>query len=308
MVQRCLSWMLRVADADWWPVLLINLILFWTVFMLFLIFAAPVLFPDAGGWFGTVVEDLRVFCLGWDPVNGTYRMSEIIRFTLPAVIMSVAVAVIWPVEIRTWLHSVGRRLRSPKGIAGLVLVVLSLGGLISLAPGLAPEPDVIVGERGFGPAPDVSLVSDRGESVSLGDFPGRVLLVTFIYTNCGDTCPTTVRRVQRLVDKVGAPPERLLAVAITLDPERDSPAALREIRQAWGLAEERWVLLTGDREEVERVLDAASVLWWQDPVTALIRHDSKLLMIDDQGRWSYTIDPLEAPMEQVVRLTRELLN
>ena len=68
-----------------------------------------------------------------------------------------------------------------------------------------------------------TLTDAQGQTRSLRDFKGKVMVVFFGYTQCPDVCPTTLQellQVRRLLGQDGA---KLQALFITVDPERDSP-------------------------------------------------------------------------------------
>src|SRR5450759_968048 len=76
-------------------------------------------------------------------------------------------------------------------------------------------------------AKDFALTDHNGQSRSLKDFVGKVVLLFFGYTQCPDVCPTSMAEmaeVKRLLGKDGA---RLQGLFVTVDPERDTPAVLK---------------------------------------------------------------------------------
>src|SRR6266849_5243150 len=78
------------------------------------------------------------------------------------------------------------------------------------------------------PAPPFTLTSQDGMPVSLADFHGKVIAVTFIYTLCTDTCPVLTPMMSFVQDRLGPDFGRKIAfVSITVDPERDTPAVLK---------------------------------------------------------------------------------
>ncbi len=115
------------------------------------------------------------------------------------------------------------------------------------APKEPPLPEIA-------PAPAFTLTSQDGAQVSLADFRGRVVAVTFIYTLCTDTCPVLTPMMSFVQDRLG--PDfgaRVAFVSITVDPERDTPAALKEYAQAFGADLGGWAFLTGAPEAIREV-------------------------------------------------------
>jgi protein SCO1 len=104
------------------------------------------------------------------------------------------------------------------------------------------------------PAPVFTLTSQDGAQVSLADLHGKVVAVTFIYTLCTDTCPVLTPMMSFVQDRLG--PDfgtRIAFVSITVDPERDTPAVLKEYAQAFGADLGGWAFLTGAPEAIREV-------------------------------------------------------
>jgi protein SCO1/2 len=106
----------------------------------------------------------------------------------------------------------------------------------------------------IGPAPDFALTSQDGARVTLGDFRGKVLAVTFIFASCKDTCPLLTAKMAQVQDGLGADfGPRIAFVSITVDPERDTPEVLKEYAQTFGADPAGWVFLTGDAAAIREV-------------------------------------------------------
>lgn len=70
------------------------------------------------------------------------------------------------------------------------------------------------------------LLDARGRMIGNEDFPGRFQLVTFGYLSCPDVCPTTLATMASALRALGERAARLQLLFITVDPERDSSAAV----------------------------------------------------------------------------------
>jgi protein SCO1 len=102
--------------------------------------------------------------------------------------------------------------------------------------------------------PAVTLIDSRGERVSLAavlDPPGPVVL-QFIFTTCPSICPLLSSSLAGAQGELG---EGARLVSISIDPEYDTPARLREYARRFK-AGPRWRFLTGGREDVEAVQKA----------------------------------------------------
>jgi len=71
-----------------------------------------------------------------------------------------------------------------------------------------------------------SLPDTKGKTRTLTEFKGKVVAVFFGYTQCPDVCPTTLAEMAEIRQQLGADGDKLQAVFISLDPERDTPEIL----------------------------------------------------------------------------------
>jgi protein SCO1/2 len=106
----------------------------------------------------------------------------------------------------------------------------------------------------IGAAPDFALTSQNGLPVTLGDYRGKVVAVTFIFASCTDTCPLLTDKMARVQDKFGpAFGKKVAFVSITVDPERDTPEVLKQYAQSFGANLAGWAFLTGDPAAIRDV-------------------------------------------------------
>ena len=100
---------------------------------------------------------------------------------------------------------------------GIVILVLSFG--------IACNGDMQVGGIKYDEdmqAHSFTLENQFGEVVSLSDFSGEVVVLSFIYTSCNDICPLITSKLIDAFQILGQANEHVQLLAITLDPERDS--------------------------------------------------------------------------------------
>jgi protein SCO1/2 len=106
----------------------------------------------------------------------------------------------------------------------------------------------------IGRAPDFALTSQDGARVTLGDFRGKVVAITFIFASCTDTCPLLTAKMVQVQDELG--PEfgaKIAFVSITVDPERDTPDVLKQYAQNFAANLSGWAFLTGTPEGIKEV-------------------------------------------------------
>lgn len=105
------------------------------------------------------------------------------------------------------------------------------------------------GMQRFGAVPDFAFVERSGREIRLADLLAKVWVLDFIYTNCPDTCPLQTAQMKSLQDEFAAEND-LRFVSITVDPARDTPAALLEYAVRFKADPQRWLFLTGDKKAI----------------------------------------------------------
>lgn len=148
-------------------------------------------------------------------------------------------------------------------------------------------------------APDFTLDSATGDKVSLHQFRGKAVFVSFIFTTCSGSCPATTHRMAKVQETVAKNPnlkDKVQFISITLDPERDTPARLREYMHLYDISAPNWCFLTGTKETVNKTL-AAWGMWAKPGANGQLDHPSRVFLIDPQGRVReiYNLDFLRTP-------------
>jgi protein SCO1/2 len=136
------------------------------------------------------------------------------------------------------------------------------------------------------PAPPLALTTEDDKPLNAAELRGRVLLVTFFFTTCNGTCPATTSRLARVHQELktrGLGGDRVHLLSVTLDPERDTPAALRRYRQLYDLEAAPWSFLTGPPERVRRVMDDWGI-WAKPAANGQLDHPSRVYLVDGRGR------------------------
>ncbi len=129
--------------------------------------------------------------------------------------------------------------------------------------------------------PNATLVSESDKLVQLDSMKGQVAVYDFIFTNCAGTCPmmtATMRRITTKIDKDA--PVRF--VSISVDPRRDTPAALRSYA-AKMRNDPRWVFLTGDAKTITDLSVNGFKLAAGGSTNDAILHSSKFAIADKHG-------------------------
>jgi protein SCO1/2 len=166
---------------------------------------------------------------------------------------------------------------SAAALAGLVLCV-SLGLLASglLSPSGAPQTAAIGGP--------FRLTDQNGRIVTEQDLKGAPFLVFFGFTHCPEVCPTTLFEVSEILRKLGPDADRVRALFITIDPDRDTSAALKDYLSSF---DPRMLGLTGDPAEIAAVAKAYRVYYKKVPLEQdyTMDHTTIVYLMDKEGRF-----------------------
>ena len=134
----------------------------------------------------------------------------------------------------------------------------------------------------IGPAPDFALTRQDGARVGLADLRGKVVVVTFIYATCADTCPLLTAKLVGIQRRLGADGTRVRFVAITVDPVKDTPEALRRYAEEHGGKAPGWLFLTGTEEEIGEVARRYAIYLKKRPAGD-VDHTFLTSLIDGEG-------------------------
>jgi protein SCO1/2 len=134
-------------------------------------------------------------------------------------------------------------------------------------------------------ARDFSLPDANGQPRTLKDFAGKVVVVFFGYTQCPDVCPTTLQELAEVKQLLGADGERLQAIFVSLDPERDTPEMLKAYM---GNFDPSFVALRGTPEQTAAIAKDFKIFYkkveGQTPQTYTLDHSAGSYVYDPAGR------------------------
>src|SRR5665213_949698 len=151
------------------------------------------------------------------------------------------------------MKALPKHLIAPLAVAGFGVVLAAVYfGLVETGPS-APSPSAIGGP--------FSLVEQDGRTVTDADFKGEPKLVFFGYTHCPDVCPTKLFDMTQVFQKLG-PDKKVAGLFITVDPERDTPAVMKDYMSSF---DPRIVGLSGSREAIDPVLKEFRVYSHKQP-------------------------------------------
>jgi len=130
---------------------------------------------------------------------------------------------------------------------------------------------------------ELNVPDSSGVRRKLADFRGKVVLIFFGYTHCPDVCPTTLSRMNAVLELLGADAARMQVLWMTVDPERDTPALLSNYVPAFNPS---FIALRGSPEQTLRVTHAFEiqyqVLHYNGQV--LVDHSAHGYLLDRAGK------------------------
>jgi protein SCO1 len=184
-------------------------------------------------------------------------------------------------------------------LGGLVLVF----GAILLITGRSPSP---IGPAVAAVGGPFHLEDQNGRPVSDQDMKGRPFLVFFGFTHCPDVCPTTLFDISEVLKRLGQDADRTGALFITVDPERDTPAVLKDYLSNF---DPHLRGLTGDMSAVEAALKAYRVYAKKVPLQGgdyTMDHTAVVYLMDKDGRFVAPFNLKRTPQAAADELRRYL--
>jgi len=161
----------------------------------------------------------------------------------------------------------------------------------------------------YGKGGDFTLNSAHGP-LSLSDLRGKVVLIFFGYTSCPDVCPISLARIGACFSAMNEKElDRVQALFITLDPERDTPERLEKYA---GYFHPKVIGLRGDTDAIDAVTDQYGISYSKNPMpkSALgysISHPTDILLLDGEGRVVESV-PHNVESSYLLARIRDLLN
>jgi len=129
--------------------------------------------------------------------------------------------------------------------------------------------------------------TQNNTKLHLKELSGKTQIVSMIYTHCLHTCPTIVATMQALERKIPEAQRRKYGfVLVSLTPESDTPAVLKEFAKSRKLDEKRWTLLTAKSGDVRNLAMALNVQY-KNMEDNEVAHSNVYTILDEQGRFIF---------------------
>jgi protein SCO1/2 len=191
-------------------------------------------------------------------------------------------------------------------VALAALLVLAAGTLVILAMRESPKgaAGTLLASAIGGP---FQLVDQNGKPFGDSDLRGKWHLVFFGYTNCPDTCPTTLNELSLALDRLGSERDAVGIVLISVDPERDTPEVLKSYVESFDAP---ITALTGTADEVAQAAKAYRVYYAKHPRADGgydMDHSAVIYVMDPEGRLTATFTP-DTPADAIAQRLQKLLS
>ena len=161
-----------------------------------------------------------------------------------------------------------------------------------------------VSARGIGG--ELNVPDHHGVRRQLADFRGKAVLIYFGYTQCPDVCPTTLARMNDVLDLLGPDAGRVQVLWMTVDPERDTQQLLANYVPAFNPT---FLGLRGTETETDRITREFGIEYqivhYKDQI--LVDHSAFGYLIDPHGHTRVRFD-YEASAAQIAEDVRAVLN
>jgi protein SCO1/2 len=172
----------------------------------------------------------------------------------------------------------GRSIRILVVLAAFIAGAFALtAAVVVLAPRDVTKPSSVGGP--------FQLVNQDGKTVTDADYRGKPLLVFFGFTHCPDICPTTLFEVSEVFNRLGKDAEKVSAIFVTVDPERDTPEKLKLYLSSF---HPRISALSGSEAQTEAIKKAYYVYAKRIPLDGggyTMDHTSVVYLMDKDGKF-----------------------
>jgi protein SCO1/2 len=187
----------------------------------------------------------------------------------------------------------------------IALCVLLLVGIAIFA--FRPHPSSNARLPVLGQVSDFLMTEREGKPITLDSLAGRIWIADFIFTSCAGSCPVMTARMRKLSDELAKRRlQDVMLVSFSVDPTRDTPRALREYADKYGAPAGKWLFLTGDQAEIDRLAVKSFKIGHENPVQEEILHSERFFLVDSKGQVRGTYGAMsEAESENLTAIAAE---
>ena len=150
------------------------------------------------------------------------------------------------------------------------------------------------------------LTDQNGKTITDQDLKGRPFLVFFGFTHCPEICPTALFDISEILNKLGPDAAKINALFVTVDPERDTPAKLKEYLSSFN---PRLIGVGGDAQALADVAKAYRVYYKKVPLKDgdyTMDHTAIVYLMDKNGQFVAPFSLKRKPEDAAADLKRYL--
>ena len=185
----------------------------------------------------------------------------------------------------------------------LVAIAAAAFAYLTLKPAAQQQPEgAAINLAGMGGP--FTLTGSDGKPFSSSALSGKPHAIFFGFTHCPDVCPTTLARLVKLRNELGAGDDSFRILFVTVDPERDGPA---EVGKYAELFNSPVIGLTGTPAQIDQVKKQFGIFSRKVPDESgsySVDHTSTVLLFDGRGRFTGTVAPEENDKAALAKLKR----
>jgi protein SCO1/2 len=190
------------------------------------------------------------------------------------------------------------RLASRLSVIALALLVVLVAAALSMRNGIGgtttsnpstSQSGLQGTDLGSIAAPDFRLKDQFGKEISLSQFQGKPVVLTFLYTHCPDVCPLTADKLHVAMQNLGNGAQQVTVLAVSMDPKGDTAAAAQNFSSIHKLGDYFYFLI-GTHDELAPVWASYSVDAQAATSAGIVSHSTAIYVIDKQGRERVLLD------------------
>lgn len=165
-------------------------------------------------------------------------------------------------------------------VVSIVIIVVGTFVWSRFARSVLDRQQPIVSKLPPGPVPEFTLTESHGQPLTRADLLGKIWVANLMFTSCPSTCPTLSATMSKL-DRALGPRDDVRLVSITITPEYDQPAVLRQYAEGFK-ASDKWLFLTGERAQIVKLANEG--FWMSAGTPGTVTHSDNFVLVDREGK------------------------
>ncbi|MBK6621614.1 MAG: SCO family protein [Saprospirales bacterium] len=171
--------------------------------------------------------------------------------------------------------------------------------------------EIVDGDTVYHTVPDFAFMNQDSQWVTNETFAGKAYVVDFFFTHCPTICPKVAKQMKRVHDRF-LEEDRLLLLAHSIDPKRDTIGRLKWYADNLGVESSKWHFVTGEKDSIYAIADDYFSIAIENPdAPGGFDHSGRLILIDPQRRVRSFCDGTDAKsvdkfMQDIDKLLREM--